>query len=322
MALGEFELIERYFRQPSVRRDVGLGVGDDCALVAPRSGGDLAVTVDTLVAGVHFLADTDPEGLGHKALAVNLSDLAAMGADPAWVTLALTLPQADEAWIDAFSRGFLTLAGRYGAELIGGDTTRGPLSITVQAMGYVPPGGGLLRSGARPGDGIYVTGQLGLAGLGLKQVLGQVAGDSAEARRWLERPEPRIAAGMVLRDLASACIDISDGLAADLGHILERSGVAARIEWEALPLSSCVGDYLAVSGDWSMPLTAGDDYELCFTVPPEREIELARRLPEFDCAVTRIGAIGAGQGLALLRGGVRQDLAAAGYQHFSASSRP
>jgi thiamine-monophosphate kinase len=322
VALGEFQLIERFFRHAPCRADVRLSVGDDCALLQPRPGIDLAVTVDTLVAGVHFLSDTDPFGLGHKALAVNLSDLAAMGAEPAWVTLALTLPQSDEAWLERFAAGFLALAECCGVDLVGGDTTRGPLSVTVQAMGYVPRGGGLRRSGARPGDGVYVTGELGLGGLGLKQALRQVAGTDTQARRRLERPEPRLQAGALLRDVASACIDVSDGLAADLGHILEQSRVAARVDWEALPLPACVASYVAASGDWAMPLTAGDDYELCFTVPPEREAELAGYAERLDCVVSRIGTIEEGAGLKLFRGGVREDLGGRGYQHFSGSEAP
>ena len=322
MALGEFQLIERYFRRPPRRHDVQRGVGDDCALVAPRADSDLAVTVDTLVGGIHFLVDTEPYGLGHKALAVNLSDLAAMGAEPAWVTLALTLPQAEEAWLDAFSRGFLALADRYGVALIGGDTTRGPLSITVQAMGYVPKRGGMCRSGARPGDGIYVTGALGLAGLGLKQLMGRFAGADPDARLRLERPQPRLAAGAAIREIASACIDISDGLAADLGHILEQSGVAARVDWESLPLPAAVAAYVAVSADWAMPLTAGDDYELCFTVAPEWDEELAHRAATLECPLSRIGTIEKGAGLRLFRAGFRQQLGGAGYQHFSGSAAP
>lgn len=317
MSLGEFQLIERFFQRTPDRGDVRRSVGDDCALLQPRPDCDLAVTVDTLVGGVHFLVDTDPVGLGHKVLAVNLSDLAAMGAEPAWVTLALTLPQADESWLAAFSRGFFELAERFGVELIGGDTTRGPLSISVQATGYVPRGAGLCRSGARPGDGVYVTGELGLGGLGLKQALGQFAGMDPQSRTRLERPEPRLQAGMLLREIAGACVDVSDGLAADLGHILTQSGVGARVDWEVLPLPPCVLNYVAAVGDWAMPLTAGDDYELCFTVPPEREDELARRCPEFDCAVTRIGTIEEGGGLKLYRSGVREELVAVGYQHFS-----
>lgn len=318
MALGEFELIRSFFSPPSRRPDVVLTVGDDCALLTPASGQLLATTVDTLVEGVHFLSGTDPRRLGHKALAVNLSDLAAMGARPAWVTLALTLPGADEAWLTAFSKGFLELADRHGVELVGGDTTRGPLSITVQAMGFVGRDKAMRRSGAGIGDGIYLTGELGLAGLGLDIALGRTPLRSDAATDKLERPEPRIRAGLVLAGLASACIDVSDGLAADLGHILKASGVGATLDWQALPLPHEVKRHCEDLGDVTFPLRAGDDYELCFTLPEARESDLAALLPEFGCACTRIGRIERESGLRMaLNGEIRALNAAAGYQHFS-----
>ena len=297
-----------------------MGVGDDCALLRPRPGTELAVTVDTLVAGVHFLPDTDPVGLGHKSLAVNLSDLAAMGAEPAWVTLALTLPESSERWLEGFAAGFLALAERYGVELVGGDTTRGPLSMTVQAMGFIPEQGGLRRSTAQPGDVIYVTGGLGLGGLGLKQLLGQFpAGDAAALERLL-RPEPRVQAGLVLRDIASSCIDISDGLAADLGHILEQSDVGGVLDWEALPLPSAVAGYVEQTGDWRLPLTAGDDYELCFTVSAERERDLSLQFDALGCVASRVGIIDSERGLRLRRKGELSFFDESGYQHFGNST--
>lgn len=224
MALGEFELIRRFFTAQAVRhRETVLGIGDDGAVLCPPPDHELVVTVDTLVSGVHFLPTVDPERLGHKALAVNLSDLAAMGAEPRWASLALTLPEADPAWLAAFARGFFRLAERHGVELIGGDTTQGPLAITVQALGWVPRGAALRRSGARPGDRIYLSGPMGCAGLGLKIRLGQVAFDDAEAVLRLEQPEPRVELGVSLRGIASACIDVSDRLAADLGHLWRRA---------------------------------------------------------------------------------------------------
>lgn len=317
MSLGEFQLIERYFHAAGPgRSDVMLGVGDDCAVLRPRPGLALAVTVDTLVAGVHFLPDADPASLGHKALAVNLSDLAAMGAEPAWVTLAITLPQADEAWLASFAEGFHRLARQHGVQLVGGDTTRGPLSVTVQAMGYVSQDEALRRSAARPGDGIYVTGELGSAGLALKALLGDEVPASPSDHERLLRPQPRVMEGLALRGLAHACIDISDGLAADLGHILEQSGVGASVEWEALPLSESVHHYVKASGDWMLPLCAGDDYELCFTLPAGRERELAARFGALDCRLSRIGRIEAEPGLRKFRGGKLETLPIAGYQHF------
>jgi thiamine-monophosphate kinase len=318
MALGEFELIRRFFTDQPVRHaGTVLGVGDDCALLHCGENWELAVTVDTLVSGVHFLPDVDPESLGHKVLAVNLSDLAAMGAEPRWITLALTLPEADAVWLKAFAHGLFGLAGRHGVELVGGDTTRGPLSITVQAMGRVPRGLALRRSGARPGDLVYVSGPVGSAGLGLKIRLGQSDIDAPEALARLERPEPRIPLGQQLRGLASAGIDISDGLAADLGHILEASGVGAMLDFERLPLSDEVRRYLSDTGDWRMPLTAGDDYELCFTVPPTQQAALERRLSEAGLAVFPIGHIEPERGLKLRKDGRDIDLTPAGYEHFS-----
>ncbi|BBL75479.1 thiamine-phosphate kinase [Methylomagnum ishizawai] len=318
MALGEFDLIRRFFtRQPVRHASTALGVGDDCALLRCAAGAELAVTVDTLVSGVHFLPEVEPDSLGHKALAVNLSDLAAMGAEPRWATLALTLPGIDEGWLAAFARGLFALAERHGVEIVGGDTTRGPLSITIQAMGWVPEGRALRRSGARPGDGVYVSGPIGSAGLGLKQRLGQTEFQDAAALARLERPEPRVALGLQLRGLASACIDVSDGLAADLGHILAASNVGATLDCAALPLADGVARYIATTGDWAMPLGAGDDYELCFTVPEDRRDELARRLAGAGLAAFPIGRIEAEPGLRLLKEGRLIDLNPSGYEHFS-----
>ncbi len=316
MALGEFELIRKFFTRPPRRSDVSLSVGDDCALLRPEAGKCVAMTVDTLVEGVHFLAGTDPAGLGHKSLAVSLSDLAAMGARPAWVSLALTLPQSDEAWLAAFAGGFLALAERYGVELVGGDTTRGPLSVTVQAMGFVSEGEALRRSGARVGDGVYLTGDLGLAGLGLEIVLGRTDLHAPEAVTKLERPEPRVQAGMALAGLANACIDVSDGLAADLGHLLEAGCLGATLDWTALPLPSAVRRHVKAGGDGWMPLRAGDDYELCFTVSAKREDELAQRMADFDCSCVRIGQVEWEQGLRLKKDRRVLPIDAWGYQHF------
>lgn len=317
LSLGEFDLIRRYLSIDVYKSaSTVLGIGDDCALLKCPSGFELAVTVDTLVAGVHFLPETNPERLGHKALAVNLSDLAAMGAQPAWVTLALTLPEVSQDWLAAFSKGFLALAKRSNVELVGGDTTRGPLSITVQAMGHIEPGKALQRSGARAGDAVYLSGSLGLAGVGLKSLTGQYHREVPVAIKQLEQPEARVRLGRRLPGLAHACIDVSDGLSADLGHILDASGVGATIIWEALPLSDEVLHYIETTGDWMLPLSAGDDYELCFTLPPEHESELMTALRDVGTEFTRIGIIESEPGLRLQKNGHSQPLLTGGYQHF------
>jgi thiamine-monophosphate kinase len=317
MAIGEFDLIQRYFVTGSQRsmRTI-LGIGDDCAILRSKPGFDMAVTVDTLVEGVHFLPGTDAERLGHKALAVNLSDLAAMGAQPVWVTLALTLPEVNEAWLSAFSSGFLALAKSSNVELVGGDTTRGPLTISVQAMGDIEADKALRRSGAKVGDAVYVTGSVGLAGVGLKSLMGQYDGAAPEAVKQLEQPEARVQAGRKLLGLAHACIDVSDGLSADLGHILDAGAVGATVDWDALPLHDEVRHYIAQTGDWLLPLSAGDDYELCFTMPPQHEPQLTAALAATGTGFTRIGMIESEPGLRLQRNGQTQPLMSGGYQHF------
>lgn len=323
MPVSEFSLIDRYFAAHDLRRpDVALGIGDDCALLIPPTDQQLVMTMDTLVVGVHFFAATDPEGLGHKALAVNLSDLAAMGATPAWATLALTLPKADEDWLERFCRGLFALADRYGVELVGGDTTHGPTTvITLQAHGFVPPGLALRRDGAKPGDGIYVTGTPGDAGLALAAAFGKVV-VASEYRRYvqirLDRPEPRLAEGMALLGVASAAIDISDGLAQDLGHILERSGVGARLEVDRLPLSPALTASLDRDAAIATALASGDDYELCFTVPLERVAQLEGVAADWECRCSRIGVVTAEPGLQLVRTeGSAFRLERSGYSHFS-----
>jgi thiamine-monophosphate kinase len=311
MPISEFTLIRRFFTQQRVTNpSTRLGIGDDCALLAIPDGYELAVTTDTMVENVHFFAGTDPELLGHKLLAVNLSDLAAMGAKPISVTLALTLPKVDENWLAAFARGLLNLAERYAVDLIGGDTTSGPLTLTVQAMGLVPKGQALRRSAARPGDCIYMTGFLGDAGLGLKIEQGFSCAEPEAALSRFHRPEPQTEAGQALIGIANACIDLSDGLAGDLGHILEQSRVGACLDWDALPLSEAVLAYVNETGDWSMPLTAGDDYELCFTVSPEQAAQLT-------IAATKIGIIESRPGLRLNKSGTIKPLEVKGFEHFS-----
>lgn len=318
--MTEFELIARYFaRQPIRRADVALGIGDDCALLRPPPGLELAITTDLLVAGVHFQSDADPAALGHKALAVNLSDLAAMGAEPAWFTLNLALPEADPAWLERFSAGMFELARHQEIVLVGGDTSRGPLVIGIQACGFVPEGQALRRGGARPGDRIFVTGELGDAALALEQRLGRLslpAQDAAALGERLDRPVPRVAAGLALRGIASSAIDISDGLAADLGHVLEASGVGARVMLEHVPVSTVYRRHLAVAG-WELALARGDDYELCFTVPP-MQLERMRAMRErLGCPVTEIGEIVPGQTLEFIAaGGQRWVPRRPGHDHF------
>ncbi len=315
---GEFSLIDRFFaRLTPPRDDVRLGIGDDAALLAMPAGRDLVLATDTLVAGVHFPEGTAAEAIGHKALAVNLSDLAAMGAEPAWATLALTLPAADEDWLAGFAAGFGELAARHGVALVGGDTTRGPRVITVTVAGRVPPGEALTRAGARPGDGIWVTGSLGDAGLAL--VLLQSGEPVPEVlRRRLDRPEPRLAAGRALRGLATATIDVSDGLVADLGHVLDRSGVGARLEVAAVPRSAALREAADGAAASRLALAAGDDYELCFTLPPAAEAEMAGRLAAIDCPVTRIGSIEARPGLRLIAADGTELPPPGGFDHFGA----
>ncbi|MDD4913650.1 MAG: thiamine-phosphate kinase [Methylococcales bacterium] len=311
MAVGEFDLIKRYFDRHKPQQPFNtLGIGDDCALLSIPPDYQLALTTDTMVENVHFFADVNPAWLGHKLLAVNLSDLAAMGAQPFAVTLALTLPRVDEVWLQAFSDGFMSLSSLFQVDLIGGDTTAGPLTLTVQALGLVPKGAALLRSTARAGDLVYVTGPLGNAGLGLKIVQGHTCNRPEQALTSFHLPQPRISQGLALRGVASACIDISDGLAADLGHILEKSGVGASLCWENLPLSAEVQNYVAQTGDWRMPLTAGDDYELCFTVSADS----VHKLPA-NCYC--VGQIEAEPGLRITHNGQPESLGVKGFEHFS-----
>jgi thiamine-monophosphate kinase len=318
---SEFDLIARYFSLPPVSRpDVVLGVGDDCALLEVPAGRQLAVSIDTLVEGTHFARDADPHALGHKALAVNLSDLAAMGAVPAWATLALTLPSADEAWLAAFAAGFLDLAERHDVQLVGGDTTRGPRSVTVQVHGLVEPGRALRRDGAHPGDLVYVTGTLGDAGLALlaQQGLFVGLGTVAALRERLDRPTPRLAEGRALVGTASAAIDVSDGLAADLGHVCSASGVGATLYLDRLPCSPTVRRYVAETGDWSVPLAAGDDYELCVTVPASRQAEVEALAAGLPAGLHWVGVIERTPGIRLvLPDGSMLDHAPRGYDHFA-----
>jgi thiamine-monophosphate kinase len=319
MPLGEFDLIHRYFERPiEQRQDVIVGIGDDGAVVRVPPGMELVLTSDTLVAGVHFSEDIPPEDLGYRALAVNLSDLAAMGARPAWATMALTLPQAEEAWLAAFAQGFFELAQRFSVALIGGDLTRGPLSITMQLHGFVPEGRALRRSGAQAGHYIYVTGTLGDAALALTSRLIELTDTYRPYLLGrLYRPSPRISEGLIVRPIASSAIDISDGLIADLGHILETSHVGAVLEVDRLPLSTALQKIKDKKYGWELALTGGDDYELCFTLPPEHRAVLESKRSDFACTVSCIGRIEAERGLRCIEhDGTPYIPQGAGYRHF------
>ncbi|MFP3606335.1 thiamine-phosphate kinase [Paraburkholderia sp. SIMBA_053] len=298
--LSEFSLIERFFArraagEASAAPSGSLGIGDDCALLAPRAGEMLAISTDMLVEGRHFFADVDPEALGHKALAVNLSDLAAMGAQPQAFTLAFSLPKADETWLAAFSEGLFALAERHGCALIGGDTTGGPLNLCITVFGSVPPQAALRRDAARAGDDIWVSGTLGDARAGLGIQRGEWTADADDAaafRRALERPEPRVALGLALRGVAHAALDISDGLAGDLKHILDRSNMQATVDADAVPRSSALRR-LPLDTQRRCTLAGGDDYELCFTAPPAARDAVQAAGHKAGVPVTRIGTISA-----------------------------
>ncbi len=317
---GEFDLIERIRARAPGRADVILGIGDDAALLQVPPGHELALSTDTLVAGVHFPAETAPADIGWKALAVNLSDLAAMGATPAWVTLALTLPEADADWVEAFLDGFCELASEHAVALVGGDTTRGPLSITIGAHGLLPAGTALRRDGGGANDDVWVTGTLGDAAGALRQWRGGGL-QSAKLRYRLDRPTPRIAAGIALRGLASAAIDLSDGLAADLGHVLARSGVGAELELGRLPTSRTLAEHFSDdAARWRLQLGGGDDYELCFTAPSTNALAIEQALAVCELNATVVGRITREPGLRLLApdGSEFVQDAAAGFEHFPA----
>jgi thiamine-monophosphate kinase len=320
LAGGEFSLIARHFTWPSPSAD--LGVGDDAALLRVQPGMQLAVSTDLLVAGTHFLEGTDPGRLGHKALAVNLSDMAAMGAQPRWATLALALPAADDAWLGAFSAGMRALAGLHGTELVGGDTTRGPLSICVTIFGEVPAGQALRRDGARVGDDIWVSGTLGDASVGLALLTGgrvpllDPASAAACVRR-LEAPQPQVALGLALRGIARAALDVSDGFVADLGHVLERSRIGARVEVDRLPVSAALAPFSHDPVVRDALLGGGDDYELCFTAPASAADDVESAAARSGVRVTRVGSITAGAGLLLVdAGGGEVQPGRAGFDHF------
>jgi thiamine-monophosphate kinase len=320
--LGEFQLIDRYFSRSTVgrRADVILGVGDDAALVRLPPGTELVAAVDTLVAGRHFLPDADPRAIGHRALAVNLSDMAAMGATPAWATLALTLPSADAAWLERFSEGLMSLADAHDVALVGGDTTAGPLTISIQILGHVPQGTALRRGGARAGDLLAVTGTLGDAGAGLALVSARLTpGDRSAADELIARfeyPVARVEFGSRARGIASAAMDVSDGLVGDLPKLAAASGLAAHVAVERLPLSAALQALASIPQAREWALSAGDDYELLVAVPPARFEELSAVARGLSLKLTRIGELRRGNGVQWTLDGASFAAPTRGYDHF------
>jgi thiamine-monophosphate kinase len=323
--LGEFDLIRRYFsRIGAGRADVVLGVGDDAALLRVPSDAELAAAVDTIVAGRHFPFGTDARSIGHRALAVNLSDLAAMGATPAWATLALTLPSADPEWLERFSGGFSELANAHGVALVGGDTTAGPLTVSVQIMGHVQSGTALRRSGAQAGDLLAVTGTLGDAGAGLALATASLATDDAAAARELQQrfdyPTPRVEFGMVARGIATAAMDLSDGLAGDLPKLASASGLAAHVDIERLPLSPALQSVASPQQARSWALGAGDDYELLVALPPRHYGALTSRAAQLNLRLTVIGELRRGNHVSWALHGEEFAPPVHGYDHFRRAS--
>lgn len=323
MSLSEFDLIDRYFRGCGARRtDVRVGVGDDAAILECPAGTELVAAVDTLVDGVHFPHGSAPASVGHRALAVNLSDLAAMGARPAWALLALTLPAADEPWLSEFAAGMAALARAHEVALVGGDTTSGPLCVTVQLLGHVPRSSALLRSGGRAGDALFVSGTPGDAGAGLDLEQGRLAAAGESAAYLRERflyPTPRVALGECLRRYASACIDVSDGLLADAGKLARASGCGAEIAYQEVPVSEALVSTVGEARARELALTAGDDYELCFSVRPAHVGRLLAELPPERWGYTRIGMLRETAGADVLHDGAVMSFSHSGYDHFAGS---
>ena len=316
----EFDLIAKHFTRPTP--GAVLGVGDDCALLAPTPGMQLAVSSDMLLEGRHFSPQDSPAGIGHKSLAVNLSDLAAMGATPRWATLSIALPEENDTWLTAFARGFFRMADMHSIELVGGDTTRGALTLSITVMGEVPPGQALRRDGAQAGDDVWVSGVIGSAALALAYRQGRLFMEQIDAAKVLPAlylPTPRVELGIALRGIASSAIDISDGLLGDLGHILERSGVGARLEFATLPTLPLVQGYLHEAVARDCVLAGGDDYELCFTAPASKRDAVRAAAEAAGVAVTRIGSITDEPGLAVIDAdGQPLPFEHTGYDHFAA----
>lgn len=321
--MKEFELIKHFFTQQAVKRkDVLLGIGDDCAVVASTERQDIVVTTDTLVAGVHFPLETSPRAIGHKAVAVNLSDIAAMGAKPSWLSLAITLPEVDENWLVEFSKGVFDLCEFYNVQLIGGDTTQGPLSITITAQGLTPEGKYLSRSGAKAGDWLYVTGDLGDAALALQHYKKKVTVNSdfvEKIQAKLDYPRPRVLMGQTLREYASSAIDLSDGLLADLGHICRASNVGANIVLNDVPLSDIMQKTLSFDDAVNLALSGGDDYELLFTVSEDNKVGMETAISQagMPVSVTCIGQINASKIVSTTLNNKPVSIKSASFEHFS-----
>ena len=309
--MNEFDLIRDYFTWPIKDPSITLGVGDDAALLSLEQGYQLVTTTDTLVEGVHFSASTPAKDIAHKSLAANLSDIAAMGAKAKYFTLAITLPKIDKSWLKEFSDSLRQLSGYYEVDLIGGDTTRGSLTITITMFGIVENSKALTRSGARPGDGVYVSGTIGDAGFCFWKLSNDLVPSNQEIKR-LNRPTPRLELGLALKNLASACIDVSDGLEQDLSHILKASSVGAIIEVEKIPISEALHVHIKGTNDWSIPLCGGDDYELCFTIPEGNEETLKKVSESCNVNITRIGVVTESLGLQI----EGFDGSRKSYQHF------
>jgi thiamine-monophosphate kinase len=323
MPLSEIALIERYFSQCAAERpDVELGIGDDAALLRCPDGHDLVAAIDTLVESVHFLPHAAPASIGHRALAVNLSDLAAMGARPAWALMALTLPQPDEGWLEEFARGFGTLARAHEVSLVGGNTTRGPLCISVQVLGHVPHASALRRSGARSGDALFLSGTAGDAAAGLLLDRGQLPLEDALAARELRErfafPTPRVALGERLRTHASACIDVSDGLLGDAAKLAAASGCGVEIEFEALPVSRALVSAVGEEQARRLALSGGEDYELCFSVPSAHVEALQCAVPPARWNYRRIGTLRDAPDILVTRAGTVMQFSHSGFDHFGA----
>lgn len=319
MSVGEFELIERYFRQEAGALGVAMGIGDDCALLNVPDGQQLAVSMDTLVGGIHFPKNADPELIAERALRVNLSDLAAMGAEPLWFTLGLTLPKANAQWVKGFSQGLFRVANEYNIALVGGDTTRGNLSITIQVHGAVSPGRGLMRGNASVGDEIFVTGPVGNGAAALAVIKQELEVGKSAFSYFMDhyyRPEPQVKVAQALVGVAESAIDISDGLVADLNHICEQSVVGAQIHLERIPLSEPVSKLVPFEKGVQWALSGGDDYQLCFTVPPSRMKQLEVLVDQKRIEAVHIGQITKGSGVTCLYNGEEVLLNSQGYQHF------
>ena len=319
--MKEFELIKQYFTEQAIKRkDVLLGIGDDCAIVTSTEKQNIAITTDTLVAGVHFPHNTSPRAIGHKAIAVNLSDLAAVGAEPSWVSVAITLPSIDEEWVEEFCTGLFELCEYYNVQLIGGDTTQGPLSITITAQGTVPANQHIARTGAKAGDWLYVTGEIGDAALALTHVLGDTKLDDSvfnQVKDRLNFPMPRVLAGQTLRNYATSAIDLSDGLLADLAHICRASKVGANIVLENLPLSNALIDTLGQEKAIETALKGGDDYELLFTVPEDNKVGMETALANSGVNVTCIGQLNPSEKITTTLNSKPTTINVSGFEHFS-----